>query len=93
MMEVVWASPALRDLHAHFDYLAERNPAAALRMEDAVRRAVEGLGEHPYRGRPGRIQGTRELVLSGLPYVVVYSVAEVRVTVLRVHHSAQGRRG
>ncbi len=88
-MEIVWTTPSLRDLLAHFDYLAERSPVAALRLDDAVRQAVEGLAEHPNRGRPGRRHGTRELVLVGLPDVVVYTVGETRITVLRVLHTAQ----
>jgi toxin ParE1/3/4 len=43
----------------------------------------------PRRGRTGRKEGTRELVLTQLPYLVVYEVGEQSVTVLRILHGAR----
>jgi toxin ParE1/3/4 len=88
-MKISWAAPARRDLTAHLDFLAARNAEAALALGDTIRAAVETLGDYPLRGRPGRLDGTRELVVVGSPYVVVYSVSATRVTVLRVLHAAQ----
>ena len=88
-MEISWTRAARRDLEAHFDYLAPRNLDAALRMEETVLQATEGLVDYPHRGRPGRRDGTRELVIRGLSYVVVYSVGTSRIVILRVLHTAQ----
>lgn len=88
-MGIVWAASSLRDLRAHLAYLAERNPAAARRAQTAIREAVERLAEYPHRGRPGRYEGTRELVIGGLPYVVVYIAGDGEITILRVLHAAQ----
>lgn len=94
-MRIFWTTPALRDLTALFDYFATRDPEVALRTDTAIREAVQRLGDFPHRGRPGRRDGTRELVIAGLPYLVVYAAQETRVTVLRVLHTVQdwpGRR-
>ena len=88
-MRVLWTHSARRDLAAHFDYLAARNPATALQLEAIALRMVEGLIDYPQRGRPGRREGTRELLVSNLPYVVVSSIGEDRVIVLRMLHTAQ----
>ena len=51
--------------------------------------AVERLVDFPHRGRQGRREGTRELVISGLPYIVVYRVRDASIRILRVFHAAQ----
>ena len=88
-MRIIWTAPARRDLRSQVFYVAERNPDAARRLQAAIRQAVEGLADHPNRGRPGRYEGTRELVVAGSPDVVVYRVREVSVRILRVLHGAQ----
>ena len=88
-MRIIWTAPARRDLRAHVFYVAERNPDAARELQAAIRQGVEGLAEYPNRGRPGRYEGTRELVLTGAPYIVVYKLREASVRILRVLHGAQ----
>ena len=56
------------------EYIAEDNPAAALSVLSTIREAPGVLLEHPCIGRPGRVQGTRELVVSGLPYILPYEI-------------------
>jgi addiction module RelE/StbE family toxin len=92
-MEIVWTSPARRDLDRHVDYIARQNPAAALRVDDAIREAVERLADQPHRGRPGQRVGTRELVIAEFPaYLVVYRLTETEVRILRVWHGRQNWR-
>ncbi len=88
-MPISWTASARRDLAAHFDYLVQRNPDAALALDDALRAGIERLAEFPHRGRPGRREGTRELVIGTWPYVIVYVAHEARVTILRILHTAQ----
>jgi toxin ParE1/3/4 len=88
-MRIVWTARARRDLAAHFEYLAARDPDAALRMESATRAAIGRLADFSNRGRPGRREGTRELLVVGWPYIVVYVVHEARVGLLRILHTAQ----
>ncbi|HUI20812.1 MAG TPA: type II toxin-antitoxin system RelE/ParE family toxin [Methylocella sp.] len=72
------------------------NQAAASKVGRLILAAVEGLDDYPFRGKPGRSPGTRELVIAGLPYMVVYSVESAApavpdpqtVVVLRVLHGA-----
>jgi toxin ParE1/3/4 len=62
-----WTRPALADLEAIADFIGRDNPHAAQRVIVRIVGAVETLGEHPHLGRPGRIAGTRELVVADTP--------------------------
>lgn len=88
-MIIEWSVLARRDLHAIFDYILEDNPSAALGVLEDIEAAVGVLAEHPALGRPGRVEGTRELVVASLPYVVPYEVLRERVIILRVLHGAR----
>jgi len=83
-----WARDAASDLDSIEEYIGRDNPEAALRTLSEIVRQVEILTEHPGIGRPGRVEGTRELVIAGLPYVVAYLHRGDTVTVLRVVHGA-----
>ncbi len=88
-MAIVWTTSARRDVNAIWDFIEARNPDAAELVSSEILRVVEGLLEFPKRGKPGRVKETRELVISGLPYVVVYLLANENVVILRVLHGAQ----
>jgi toxin ParE1/3/4 len=88
-VRVEWLPEAIRSLEAQLEWTAEHNPWAALDMGDAIHAAVGRLADHPAMARPGRVAGTRELVVMGTPYVVVYRVEPAAVVVLRVLHGAQ----
>ncbi|KAA0594995.1 type II toxin-antitoxin system RelE/ParE family toxin [Azospirillum lipoferum] len=86
-----WTRPAARDFNAICDRIAQANPTAAERTGRRLLDAVARLKQLPEIGRPGRVFGTRELVVSGLPYIIVYNDGIRRdniVTVLRVIHTA-----
>ena len=88
-MKLRWTTPALRDVEGIGDFIARDDQAAATRV---VARNVEGvavLESHPAIGRPGRVAGTRELVLAGLPYIVPYRVRDEVVELLAVFHGAR----
>ena len=87
-MRVRWLRTALRNLDDHADYIARDDSSAAVRAVDRVETAVAGLGEYPGMGRPGRVPLTRELVVPGTPFVVVYRVRR-DVEIIRVLHAAQ----
>lgn len=65
------------------------SPAAACRVVKAIREQVKPLAEHPQLGRVGILDGTRELVISRLPYLVVYQLEGFTVTILAVVHTAR----
>lgn len=88
MPDPVWKDAARADLLAIIDYISDDNPDAALALLDEVEKRVARLAQQPRSGRPGRMSGTRELVVQP-NYIVVYAEAEDRVTVLRVLHAAR----
>lgn len=69
--------------------IAADNPAAAERMVERIRAAVERLAASPAIGRPGRVADTRELIISGTPYIVPYRVKGEVVQIITVLHGAQ----
>jgi addiction module RelE/StbE family toxin len=71
------------------EYIAQENPKAAQRIAVRVQEAVEHLREHPNLGRPGRLSDTKELVVSGTPFIVVYWIKTGAVQILRLLHHAQ----
>lgn len=83
-----WKAVAVEDLMAIVDYISDDNPAAALSLMDEIQAKVAHLTEHPRRCRPGRVPGTRELVVRP-NYLVVYTEKPAMVTVLRILHAAQ----
>jgi toxin ParE1/3/4 len=88
-MRIRWTPAAAADLELIKDYLTEHNPNVAqstvLRVYDSIR----SLKVMPYRGRIGRATGTRELVLTPLPYIVVYRVKDHQIEILHIYHGAQ----
>lgn len=89
-MRLVWSDRSLRDLAEINSYLQPRNRIAAGRMISRLRSVVRDvLLTTPKAGRPGRVEATRELVVTGTPYVVAYQVADEAVTILAVVHSAR----
>jgi toxin ParE1/3/4 len=88
-MRVVWTRPALRDLDRIQDYVAADNPSAAARLvEQILDRTEDQLSGNSNIGRPGRVRGTRELVLAGIPYIVVYRLKS-QVEIVAVMHAAR----
>jgi toxin ParE1/3/4 len=94
-MRVRWTDPAHTDFLQIPGYIARDNPAAAARVGRRLLSAVNGLAAQPRLGRPGRIAGTRELVIPKLPYVAIYRIVDLthaatsQVEVLRILHGAR----
>jgi addiction module RelE/StbE family toxin len=86
---VRWTNRAQRRLDDIGAYIEVHNPAAAARIVGTIARSVERLGREPGRGRPGRLRGTRELVIVGTPYIVAYRVHADDIEVLTIQHGAQ----
>lgn len=91
MIEVIWTPPAEADLNVIAEYIAAESPAAAAYVVRTIRTAAGALSEFPNRGRPGRSPDTRELVIQGVPYLVVYQVLRSGVYIVRVWHQKQRR--
>lgn len=88
-MHVRWLRQALQDLDDIVDYLRQENPVAAADAVLSIVRVVSLLGTHPGAGRPGRVAGTKELVVPGTPYIVPYRVTGEAVHILRVYHASR----
>lgn len=87
---IVWLSGAIADRDAQLDYIAQDNPSAAIEQGDKIASHVGKLADYPKLGRVGRKKGTRELVISGTPFIVVYRIqGEETVQILRLLHGAQ----
>ncbi len=86
-MRIVWLRGALRSLVEEAAYVARADRRAAVVVVARIRASVECLTAHPQSGRAGRVPGTRELVVTGTPYVVPYRVVGDTVQVLRVFHA------
>lgn len=80
---------AVNDAMNVADYIDIKNPAAALAVYEEIQHQIARLADHPKMGRPGRISGTRELVLNRTPYIAIYSVSEKAISILRILHGAQ----
>ena len=88
-MQVRWLRTALRNLEDEAAYIAADDRAAARLVVGRVLQAVEQLAEQPSLGRPGRVPGTRELVVAGTRYLVPYRVRRDAVEILRVFHTSR----
>ena len=89
-MKLVWTRPSLDDRRAIRNFIAADNPKAAIGLDEAISVKAARLLDHPGLGRPGRVPGTRELVIHP-NYILIYDIdiGAALVRVLRVLHAAQ----
>lgn len=88
-MIVKWHRRARQDLVKVRAYIARQNPKAAAKVAKRILEAVAQLPENPAIGRPGRLIDTRELIVTGTPYPLPYTVVGDEIVILRVLHGAQ----
>ena len=88
-MHVKWTRTALANLDEEAAYIAQHNPQAAADMVEKIEKAAQLLTDFPAMGRPGRVSGTRELVVTDTPYIVPYRVRGKTVHILRVFHTSR----
>ncbi|MDP2809068.1 MAG: type II toxin-antitoxin system RelE/ParE family toxin [Rhodocyclaceae bacterium] len=88
-MHLRWTHPALAHIAEISAHIRKDNPAAARRVVEQIRRDAEHLYQHPLFGRAGRIEGTRELVVSKFPYIIAYRLAADTAEILAVIHDAR----
>jgi addiction module RelE/StbE family toxin len=88
-MKVVFSPQARDDLRDIVADVADENPDAARRLLKRIRSRIEELRDSAHIGRPGRVPGTRELVIPGTPYLAPYQVSGDALQILRVYHGAR----
>lgn len=87
-MQVKWSRKALLNLDDAVEYIAADNPVKAEEVAQRIWNVARRLADQPGMGRPGRVAGTRELVIPGLPYILPYVERGKAVIILRVMHAA-----
>jgi toxin ParE1/3/4 len=88
-VNVKWSRCAIDDRDDIFDYIESSSPQNASLVDERIRDQVRCLSKFPEMGRPGRMPGTRELLVRGTPFIVAYRALSDTVHVLRVLHSAR----
>lgn len=88
-MTVVWTRLALADLDSAHDHIAEERPSAALRMVERIEKSIVTVGRHPEIGRTGRVDGTREMVVPGTPFIIAYRVRAKNLELISIIHGAR----
>jgi toxin ParE1/3/4 len=88
-MKIVWTRRATLNLYHVREFIRQDNPAAAEKVGGRIEKAATGLARFPESGRAGKVPGTRELVIAGLAYILIYRVSGDAVTILRLLHGKQ----
>jgi toxin ParE1/3/4 len=88
-MKVVWSRRAIRHLVYLREYIEKDSEQNAALVAKRILKAVDLLQSHPEMGRPGRVVGTRELVVPGTPYLIPYRVRRERLELIAVFHGRQ----
>lgn len=88
-MKIVWTGPARQDLRQVFEYIVEDSPKAATQLLSVIKERAALLQDNPHMGRMGRVDGTRELVIAGTPYILPYRVKDNQIQILAVFHGAR----
>jgi toxin ParE1/3/4 len=87
-MQVKWTRKAIDNLQSAVEFIAKDKPMAASDVALKIYKAAQLLRAQPGMGRPGRVAGTRELVIKGLPFILPYTVKEGTAFILRVLHTS-----
>jgi toxin ParE1/3/4 len=88
-MQLRWSPAAVEDFFRIIEYIRQENAPAAQRIAKTIYESAGSLSHFPKKGRTGRVEGTRELPLSPLPFVVVYRIHKGIVGIANVIHGAQ----
>jgi addiction module RelE/StbE family toxin len=84
-----WSRFAFADRGEIFDYIHLDSPRAAVAVDELISECATSLLQFPQIGRPGRLDGTRELVIGRTPYIAIYRLTEGSVQILRVLHGSR----
>jgi addiction module RelE/StbE family toxin len=88
-MRARFSERSIRSLTSIWDHIAKDSPEAASRVVGKIVEAALRLERFPMSGRAGRIRGTRELVIPGLPYIIPYRVVDDVILILSVVHTSR----
>ena len=91
-MRIRWTPPAAADMQSISEYLKEHHPQYRQATMRKLYEKIRALKDAPYIGRPGRVEGTRELLFPPMPYIAIYRVHRETIEIWRIYHGAQNRR-
>jgi toxin ParE1/3/4 len=86
-MKVLYTSLAREDMMHLLNFIGSESPKSALEILNKIESQILNLKLHPEIGRPGRVASTRELVITGTPFIVPYQVRSNTLVILRIYHS------
>jgi toxin ParE1/3/4 len=89
-MQIKWLRKALKNLDDEAEFIAQDDPQAARLVVQRIQRAISLLSDNPALGHPGRVPGTRELLVPKTRYIIPYRVRPrlQRIEILRVFHTS-----
>lgn len=87
-MKIRWTEGANNNLNHVEEYIAQDNPPTAVATVNKIIETAQMLADYPTVGKRGRERGTRELIVAGLPYIVIYTVQREELVILRVLHTS-----
>ncbi|MBY5842425.1 type II toxin-antitoxin system mRNA interferase toxin, RelE/StbE family [Rhizobium leguminosarum] len=89
-MKLVWRAKAESDRKKAIQFITDQNVGAAISQLDEIERQTDLLIDQPEIDRPGRIDGTRELIISRTSFIVIYRVGQKikQVEILRLVRGA-----
>ncbi len=88
-MTIEWSCFAMEDRTGIFDYIEQYDPTAAVTVDERIMEQTQKLERFPDFGRPGRVEGTRELVVNNTPFIIAYCIRKDAVLILRILHGAR----
>jgi len=88
-VNVRWTRLAIADLDDAYEYIATEDPSSASMILERIELAIQAVCRHPHSGRSGRVEGTRELVVTGTPFIVPYRVRGRVIEILAIMHGAR----
>lgn len=89
MSTVIWLDEALEDLKVIGAYIAQDDVKAAYNILIRIKATADNLSHHPEIGRIGRVTGTREIIVSDLPYILPYQITDKNIRILAVMHTSR----
>jgi addiction module RelE/StbE family toxin len=88
-MKIRWSPTAIADLESIHDFITKDSPAAASRIANRIKDSVNRLANFPLSGRPGRVPGTRDLVIPETSYLAAYTIQGNEVRIAALLHGKQ----
>jgi len=88
-MKIVWSAASVKHLHEIAEYLQGESSGAAITMRRRIMETKRRIGQMPFSGRVGRVDGTREAFVPRTPYIIVYRVSAQAVEIVGIWHAAR----